>query len=160
MNTLPSRNRSRQLLAAGLLAIAIAGGCGDGSDLDPGDDEAAPAYTLTIAVDGSGRLGALQFEMTHLGNSGGFIGREVQIDCRPLADGIVAGNYVGERVAKIGFISLAGVRMPAPLLECGFRTREALDASSFLFEVTDASDTNSNPLDPPPQVVLSRVVRR
>jgi hypothetical protein len=136
-------------------------------DRDPSYDDSdsdnpnVPAYTLTFEVQGQGgRFGALQFEVNHLGRSGGFIGREDTIDCVPLVDAIVAGNFVGERLAKFGLISLQGVPFNMLILNCGFRTREPLSSNSFAIEVTDASDTNSNPIDPPPTVVLRTVARR
>lgn len=132
-----------------------------GYDDSPSDDATVPAYWLEIAVaGGSGSFGALQFEMTHLGGSGGFIGRNDSIECVGLVDAIVAANYVGERIAKIGMISLQGIRMGSSIVRCGFRTREGLSPASFLVDVTDASDTNSKALDPLPTVVVTSVARR
>lgn len=129
-------------------------------DDSPSDDERAPAYNLDITVQGEEPFGALQFEMTHLGNNGGFIGHGDSIDCVPLVEAIVAGNYVGERVAKIGLISLQGIDPGLLILRCGFRTREALSPASFLIEVTDAANKKSEPLDPPPTVAIASVMRR
>jgi hypothetical protein len=77
-----------------------------------------------------------------------------------LVDAIVAGNYVGERVTKIGLISLRGVQTPSAILRCGFRTREELTPDDFAIDVTDASDTSSNPVDPVPSVVVSSITER
>ncbi len=153
-------------LAAGLLAAILTCDCGDGSrgdpgyDDSPGDDPTAPAYTVEIAVTSAARIGALQFEINHLGDSGGFIGRGDQIDCTPKVDAFVAGNYVGERTAKVALISVEGIRTPAAIVDCGFRTREDLDADDFLIEVTDASDTDSAEIDPAPTVAVSAVIPR
>jgi hypothetical protein len=135
----------------------VAAGCGDD------DGHPATAYTLEFAINAlptPGRLGALQLEITHLGNSGGFIGRGDTVDCVALVDALVASNYPGERIAKIGLISLQGIPAPAAILRCGFETREALEPSSFLVQVTDASLTDGSAIDPPPTVVLSSVTRR
>lgn len=160
-----SRSSGLRCLVLGFLIALGTQGCGNDADdrYDdlPSDDEAAPAYSLEVAVtDSSSPLGALQFEITHLGNSGGFIGRDDQVECMPLVEAIVAANSIGGRTAKIGMISLQGIRTPALILRCGFRTREVLGPASFLVEVTDASDTNSAALDPPPTVAIESVTRR
>jgi hypothetical protein len=45
-------------------------------------------------------------------------------------------------------------------MRCGFRTREPLSPNSFAIDVTDASDTDSKPLDPSPTVVISTITPR
>ncbi|MFN2427587.1 MAG: hypothetical protein ABR587_14190, partial [Candidatus Binatia bacterium] len=102
----------------------------------------------------------LQLAITHLGRSGGFIGRQDAVDCVSLVEAIVASNYVGERLTKVGLISLQGIRTPAAIMRCGFRTREPLSPGSFNIDVVDASDTESNPLEPTPTVVISTITRR
>jgi len=130
-------------------------------DDSPSDDERVPAYNLEFDVTGQPvRIGALQLQVTHLGSSGGFIGRGDKIDCVPLVDALVASNYPGERVAKMGLISLSGILTPAPVMRCGFRTREPLGPASFQVEVTDASLTNGEQIDPQPTVVIGSVMRR
>lgn len=131
-------------------------------DDSPSDDERAPSYTLDIGVTTPSHFGALQFDITHLGRNGGFIGRGDQIDCVPLVDALAAANYVGERLAKVGLISLQGIRTPAAILRCGFRTREPVGPASFQIEVTDASDSGekSEAIEPPPTVVVTNVTRR
>ena len=139
------------LLAASLFVYGA--GCGDG-------DSATPAYTLEFAVTTPGRIGALQFEVEHLGSSGGFIGRGDAVDCEPLVDAIVASNSPGERILKVGLISLDGIPVPAAILRCGFQTTEEVSPSSFNVAVTDASRTDGSELDPPPTVVISSVTPR
>jgi hypothetical protein len=129
-------------------------------DDSPAEDESVPAYSLDFAVQEPGVFGALQLDINHLGNSGGFIGREDKVDCVPLVEAIVASNYLGERLTKIGLISLQGIRTPAAIMRCGFRTRENLSAGSFLIEVTDASDTKSDQIDPPPTVYIKTITPR
>jgi hypothetical protein len=104
----------------------------------------------------------LQIDITHLGRNGGFVGRGDKIDCVATVDALAAANYKGERVASVGLISIPGIRTPARILRCGFRTRENLSPNSFQVDVTDASGTgeDSEPIDPPPVVVISSVSRR
>jgi len=145
----------------GFVACAAMAGCGsDGSNYDAGPDEAASDYTVEFYVESASRFGALQLEITHLGNSGSFLVRGDRADCMALVDAIVASNYLGDRVAKVGLISLQGIVTPGAIVRCGFRTREDLDPGDFLVEVVDASDIDSRPLDPAPSVVVSSVVER
>jgi hypothetical protein len=140
---------------------AMPGGDRDpGYDDSPADDEAAPAYSLDFYVDTPGTFGALQLDVNHLGNGGGFIGRGDKVDCVPLVEAIVASNYLGERETKIGLISLQGIHTPAAIMRCGFRTRESLSPGSFLVEVTDASDVESKPIEPRPTVYIRSIVPR
>jgi hypothetical protein len=137
------------------LAITASGyGCGNGNATGNATD-----YSLTFSVEPGDAvpvtIGALQFEVTYLGNNGGFIGSGDQIDCVVLVDAIVAGNDPRQDVARIGMISLQGFHAPSPIIRCGFRTADDLAPESFRIEVLDASDTNSESLDPPPVVVLS-----
>ncbi|MFN2377425.1 MAG: hypothetical protein ABR538_12875 [Candidatus Binatia bacterium] len=141
-----------------LLLAVLAGvpGCGDDGPGGAGTD-----YDVEVWVTGEAeRFGALQFTITHLGASGEFLGRGDKVDCTPLVEAISAANNMGERTVTVGFISVAGVRIPAPILRCGFRTTEALEPSSFETRVTDASDTSSRPLDPLPTVSISSVTER
>jgi hypothetical protein len=141
-------------------AVALAS-CGDDVDVctNPGGGPCPEReYTVYFHVQTPGRFGALQLDITHLGDSGGFVGREDKVDCESLVDAIVASNYLGERVVKIGLISLQGIVTPAAIMRCEFRTSEDLVPPDFQIEVTDASDTESNQIDPPPVVVVSTIV--
>jgi len=141
-----------------LVALGAAAGCGDDGQ---GAAGVAVDYDLEIStVGGAGSFGALQFEITHLGSSGGFLGRGDKVDCVALVEAISVANYKGERQVSVGMISLAGVEMPDVLVRCGFRTAEEVEPASFRIDVTDASDTNSKPLDPVPVVEVTDISRR
>jgi hypothetical protein len=143
-------------------AVALVN-CGDDVDVctNPGGGPCPEReYAIDFHVQTPGRFGALQLDITHLGDSGGFVGREDKVDCVPLVEAIVASNYLGERVVKIGLISLQGINTPAAVMRCGFRTRENLEPSDFEIEVTDAADTESRQIDPLPVVVVSSIVER
>jgi hypothetical protein len=142
-----------------------------GGDRDPSyddsaaDDDTIASYSLDFFVQTRGTFGALQLDVEHLGSSGGFIGRGADVDCVSLnknldVNVLVASNYLGERLTRIGLISLEGVVTPAPVVRCGFRTRETLTPGSFLVEVKDASDTGSNPIEPAPRVFVSAITPR
>lgn len=138
------------------------------ADRDPGYDDAdgdnpnAPTYDLVVGVTSTGNLGALQLKITHLGSSGGFVGRNDQNDCTALVDAMMAQNWPGERTAQVGLINIQGFRTPAAVVRCGFRSREALSPNSFLVEVVDASDAgiDPKPMDPEPTAVIRSINRR
>lgn len=142
----------------GLVAAVAIAGCGNDGSSNAGAD--VRDYSVEFSIQSASRLGALQLEITHLGSSGSFIGRGDKLDCVALVDAILAASYVGENVAKIGLISLHGVVTPSAIMRCGFRTREELGAADFSVEVTDASDTESLPVDPVPTAVVSTVTER
>ena len=152
-------------VAATCLLLAA---CGDGNDSGNAsyddsvrDDLRAPTYTLEISVDSNvGRLGALQLEVMHLGDSGAFLGHGDQVECALVVDGLIAANYTGGRTAKVGIIALLGINTPGPVVRCGFRTYEHIDEDSFRVDVTDASSPGGEPTDPPPLVTVSRITRR
>lgn len=137
-----------------------------GADRDPGyddrdaDNPSVPAYNLEISVGSSNLISALQFDMIHLGKSGGFIGRGDAINCTAQVNAIVAGNYRGERDASIGMINLQGIVTPAVIMNCGFRTKESLSAKSFQINVTDASGPDGEAIDPSPSVTITGISRR
>jgi hypothetical protein len=152
----------RDVSLAMVLAVLLGTGCGDGGtayDDTDGDNLDVPTYDLVVGVTSAHNLGALQLKITHLGNSGGFVGRNDQNDCVSLVDGMMAQNWPGGRTALVGFINIRGFRTPAAVVRCGFRTREALSLDSFLVEVVDASDAglDPNPMDPEPTVAVLSV---
>lgn len=143
--------RGVQALALGLAVTVVTPGCGDGDAHD---------YDLEIAIGSSELISALQFDITHLGESGGFLGHGDRVDCTVQLDAIVAANYRGDRDLSVGMVSLAGFVTPAVILQCGFRTREDLNPASFQIAVTDASGPDGEPLDPPPVVSITGISRR
>lgn len=146
----------RGLIGFLCLPLALAGGlfvgCGDSGDhlVD---------YNVDIAVTSQSRFGALQFDITALEN-GDFIGHSDKVECVALVDAIIAANNFGDATVKIGMISLQGIATPSVILRCGFRSGGDITPASFEIEVRDASDTNSEPLDPVPTVVVQSVSSR
>jgi hypothetical protein len=140
-------------VACVFLASSLAS-CGEGNDHDASPDESAPEFVVDFRVSTPGRFGALQLDIQHLGSSGEWVGRADKVDCVPLVEAIVASNYIGEDLLKVGMISLHGITTPAPIMRCIFRTRDDIGPSDFEIEVTDASGTDSTPIEPPPTVVV------
>lgn len=140
---------------------------GPGTSKDPGYDDSpsdqpkTAQYDVTVNVMGtSPALGALQFEVSHTGSSGGWVGREGDVECEALVDALRASNYVGGRTVRVGLVSIQGMPTPGPMIRCGFRTPEYVSTSSFAVQVVDASDTDSAPISPLPSMRVSSVVRR
>lgn len=125
-----------------------------------GGDSTAPQYDIVVSVSSATALGALQLEIVHLGNAGSWVGRGAGVDCVSMVDAILAANFVGGRGVKVGLISLQGIPTPGPVVRCGFRTRESLHPASFQIRLVDAADTDSEPVDPLPDLVISSIVQR
>lgn len=151
----------RAVAALALLMLASCGGdvefCScPGCDTDPHD------FTVEFAVTSQDRIGALQFDVAFHGGSGRFLGSGDQVDCTPLVDALVAANHDDECRAKIGLVSLDGIRTPASIMRCGFRAAEAPSPSDFRIDVTDASEASasSEPIEPLPTIVVTSVIAR
>lgn len=137
------------------------GTAADNYDDSPGFSPGLPEYEITVSiVDNSAELGALQFEIDHLGSSGGFIstgGRDT-LDCLILGGMLGAVNKKG-RSAKVGIIDLDGIPETGPIVTCGFRSAERIATGSFNVRVIDAGDTSSNPVAFPLMAVTTIVPR-
>ncbi len=125
-----------------------------------GGNSSAPEYDVVVSVPNSVELGALQIEVLHLGSAGSWVGKGAGVDCASMVDAILAANFVGGRGVKVGLISLQGIPTPGPVVLCGFRTRERLSPASFQIRLVDAADTDSDPVNPLPDVVISSIVQR
>jgi hypothetical protein len=160
MSTLTVAQMVRRTAVAALFGALLAS-CGGDVDVctNPGG-ECPRAFSIDIAVSSEGTFGALQLDITHTARVN-FLGDDDKVDCIALVDAIVASNYLGEEVVKVGLISLYGVRTPSVIMRCGFRTfvEEPLP-SDFHIEVTDASSTESKPIEPLPTVSISSVTER
>jgi len=82
------------------------------------------------------------------------------VECSPLVDALAAANYAGGRTVRIGLVSLQGIRTPSRVVRCMFRSRERVGVASFVIRVADAADTETNALNPLPNVVIESVVPR
>ena len=100
----------------------------DGQGDAPAPPPVAPVtYELRLAVTTSGvALGALQFELRHLGASGGFVGRGGSVECNGSISGAMATfNNVGNGKIKGAIIDIDGFPVPsevAPVLSAPAKT--------------------------------------
>jgi hypothetical protein len=116
------------------------GGSSSSND-DSDDDTQALSYDVTVAVTSdSGVLGALQFDVTHLGSSGGFVGAGASVKCDPaVAVALTSFNDKGNGQLSAAFVDLQGFHTPTPVATCRFKTREQLSPQSFQVTAVDAS---------------------
>ena len=137
---------------------------GDEADQNQGDDSAgkedsnedtdtdpkAIAYELTISVKNAiGDLGALQFNLVHQGQGGGFAGAHGTARCRPMVPTALASfNDMGNGTLKAGLIDTKGFATPGPIVSCTFKSRESVSSGDFAVEVVDATDPELNKKDP------------
>jgi hypothetical protein len=112
---------------------------GNGDDGE--NDVQAVRYAVTVGVTShSGVLGALQFDVTHLGSSGGFVGAGGSVDCNPDVDAALTSfNDRGNGRLSAAFVDLQGFQTPTAVATCRFKTREQLAPTSFQVTTTDAS---------------------
>jgi len=142
------------LLIALVVGLASAG-CGSDNGSQTSD------YDVTVSVvSDAGDLGALQFNVSYEGESGGWSGTAGNIDCEALIDALMAVNDSGASSLKIGVVSLEGVPTPGDVVRCVFRGPDELSTSSFVVRVLDASDTDSVRVMPVPTMQVTSVVAR
>lgn len=133
----------------------------DGQDDNPAPPPVDPVtYELRLAVTTSGvALGALQFELRHLGASGGFVGLGGSVECNGSISGAMATfNNVGNGKIKGAIIDIDGFPVPSEVATCSFRTSEDLFPGSFDMTVMEATDAdlggNGQSLDPFPAMAV------
>jgi len=118
------------------------GGSGSANANDDSENDVqAVRYAVTVGVTShSGLLGALQFDVTHLGSTGGFVGAGASVDCSADVNAALTSfNDRGNGRLSAAFVDLQGFQTPTPVATCRFKTRERLAASSFQVTTTDAS---------------------
>jgi hypothetical protein len=119
-----------------------------GSERKDAAENPALPYAVTVSVTTtSGSLGALQFDVIHLGDSGNFVGKADSVDCSPQVEAALAtGN--NRRAGRLVFalVDVGGFETPSPIVTCTFKTRESLDPNSFDVYVVTATDTNGVPV--------------
>jgi hypothetical protein len=127
----------------------------DGTDADP----LATTYDVTVAVvSDSGVLGALQFDVRHLGVSGGWVGAGGSVDCTPEVEAALTSfNDRGAGRLSAAFVDLEGFGTPTDVATCRFRTREPLDTESFDAMATDASGPSLVGSDTLPEMAVTHV---
>ena len=127
-------------------------GAGPGSENtndDSDNDAQAVRYAIQVAVTSdSGTLGALQFDITHLGASGGFVGAGGSVDCAAdVAAGLTSFNDRGAGRLSAAFVDLNGFSTPTAVATCRFKTREQLARGSFQVTTIDASPPGLGQVD-------------
>jgi hypothetical protein len=114
---------------------------------DPGVSRATPSYDVTVEImNNAGLIGALQFDLNHSGNSGGWQGAGGGVRCSwNVSGGITACNDVGSGRARCALADISGFQTPASIVTCTFKTDEAVSASDFNVQVIDSSTPDFDP---------------
>ena len=123
-------------------------------------DNPTPEFTVVFEVGPtSSPIGALQFEVAPVGQTGGWIGVRADLDCEWLVEyDLAACNDKGGGHLSCAYVDTGGLVAPAPLLECGYASFDEVTAESFEIEVVDASAPSLEPLDV--RVAVSSVTPR
>lgn len=128
--------RRRPLLLVLMAVAAFAPACDD--DSRPG---AAGDYRVRLAlVETEAPLGALQFDVERLGQSGDWVGAGGGVDCLWVVDAdLHACNDKRAGLLTCAVVDVDGFSATQDLCDCTFRSRDRVTASDFRVTVTDAS---------------------
>jgi hypothetical protein len=115
--------------------------------IDP--DNPAPQYSVVFDLVAAARpAAALQFDITHPGLTGGWLGAGGDVDCRWLVTSNArACNDRGNGILSCAVVNSAGLDAPVSVLECGFASFDATTAEDFDVRVLDASASDLSPID-------------
>jgi hypothetical protein len=129
------------------------------SNEDTDTDPKAIAYELTVSVKNAiGNLGALQFNIVHQGQGGGFAGARGTARCRSMVPSALASfNDVGNGTLRAGIIDVSGFATPGAVVSCTFKSRETVSSGDFGVEVIDATDPELKHRDP--QLAVTDIAR-
>ena len=115
---------------------------------------------ITFGLAQAIRIGSLQVLVHYNSADGEFGGTGSAAQCTTLASATLGTYFDNESARTINgaLISLAGFTGPTSLYHCVFTPGAVVPlASDFAISVTDAGDTNSNPILPRPSVVISNI---
>lgn len=126
-----------------------------GSRCDLDLSSMAETSTVTFRLDSADApVGALGFVVEHL-PFGSFEGSGPSVECiKAVPTALLASHLEASQRLSIGLVSLEPIEAPVELATCRF-TGWPLRASDLHIEVTDASDTNAEPV----QATVSATVR-
>jgi hypothetical protein len=116
--------------------------------IDP--DNPPPQYSVVFdLVEAERPAAALQFDITHPGLTGGWLGAAGDVDCRWLVTSNArACNDRGNGILSCAVVNSAGLEAPVSILECGFASYDlVLVASDFDVTVVDASGVDLQPIE-------------
>lgn len=105
---------------------------------------------LTLRVDGSGVLAALELSVDYDDTGVDFVGEANGVDCQSVPPGAFAfeNDEDATKNLNVGLISAIGVALPADFWRCSFvASGEAPTAGSFVVQVVDAIDAGFEPID-------------
>jgi hypothetical protein len=135
---------------------------GEGAEADDPEEYAADATEYGIRFDvgpTDGPIGALQIEVDHTGTSGAWLGAKAGVACRWMVSASLhACNDKGGGKLSCAVVDTTGFTGPTGLMECSFKSKNAVSASDFTVDVVDASSPGLEPIDV--RVVVAGVYAR
>lgn len=133
----------------------------DSEENDP-EEFAADATKYTIRFDlkeTAGPVGALQIEVDYTGGSGAWLGAKGNVDCRwMVAAALHACNDKGRSRLTCAVVDQTGFTGPTALMECTFKSKNAVTAGDFRVDVVDSSGVDLEPIEA--RVVVAGVYAR
>jgi hypothetical protein len=133
----------------------------DSEENDP-EEFAADATKYAIRFDltqTAGPVGALQIEIDYTGGSGAWLGAKGGVDCRwMVAAALHACNDKGRSRLTCAVVDQTGFTGPTALMECTFKSKNAVSAGDFRVDVVDSSGVDLAPIEA--RVVVAGVYAR
>ncbi len=133
----------------------------DSEENDP-EEFAADATEYAIRFDlaaTQGPVGALQVEIDYRGGSGAWLGAKGGVACRwMVAASLHACNDKGRSSLACAVVDSTGFTGPTPLMECSFKSKNAVSAGDFRVDVVDSSGVDFAPIEA--RVVVAGVYAR
>ena len=118
-----------------------------------------PSFEVYLGVTNNvGRLGALQFDVRFLGDTGGWVGAAGWVRCETTVEAALATfNDKGQGVLSGAMIDLNGLPTPGNMARCTFRAGEEMSPNSFEVDVVDSATTEGVPPATAPSMAVTRV---
>jgi len=121
--------------------------------------ESSTECTLEFSLTDAVTLGSLQWEIDYATAPGEFVGSGEAVQCVNKVTTALGmkQDKDAERKVVTALISLAGFAGPSVLSECQFLADVVPDVNDFVITVIDAANPSLQPVNPPPNIVLSSV---
>lgn len=121
--------------------------------------ESSTECTLEFSLTDPVTLGSLQWEIDYAAAPGEFLGSGEAVQCtnKVMTAFGMKQDKDAERKVVTALISLSGFAGPRALSECQFLADVVPEVDDFVITVIDAASPELQPVNPPPNIVLSSV---
>lgn len=122
----------------------------------PGDASAKYSVTFSVVTEVND-IGALQFDVDYSGQ-GGFIGLKDGVECEVLLDDVLSAFTASSGARMTGaIVDVKGFNTPLAVAKCNIESTAAPTPADFKITTTDASNIQTTPIDPFPELDVSDI---